>query len=44
MAEWAIAAGTKLERTIPKIVFGLYNVMSEDDTIFGKPAALARPR
>jgi tRNA G10 N-methylase Trm11 len=45
MAEWAIAAGLKLERTIPKIVFGLYNVMSEEKIlIFAKPVAPARPR
>lgn len=39
MAEWAIEAGLKLERSIPKIVFGLYNVMNEEKIlIFRKPA------
>lgn len=33
MAEWAVDAGLQLERNIPKIVFGLYNVM-QDEKIF----------
>jgi len=39
MAEWATEAGLKLERTLPKIVFGLYSIMSEEKIqIFRKPA------
>lgn len=30
MASWAVATGLTLERTIPKIVFGLYSVMKEE--------------
>lgn len=30
MASWAGDAGLKLERSIPKIVFGLYNVMQDE--------------
>jgi tRNA G10 N-methylase Trm11 len=30
MVEWAVDTGLRLERSIPKIVFGLYNVMSEE--------------
>lgn len=30
MAEWAESAGLHLERSIPKIVFGLYNVMQDE--------------
>ena len=30
MVEWAGQTGLKLERELPKIVFGLYNVMSEE--------------
>jgi tRNA G10 N-methylase Trm11 len=38
MAEWAIDAGLKLERTLPKIVFGLYSIMSDEKImIFRKP-------
>jgi tRNA G10 N-methylase Trm11 len=39
MATWAEAAGLSRERTIPKIVFGLYNVMQDEAIlIFRKPA------
>lgn len=39
MAEWAIATGLKLERTLPKIVFGLYSIMRDEKImIFRKPA------
>jgi len=38
MAEWAVDAGLCLERSLPKIVFGLYNVMNEEKIlIFRKP-------
>jgi hypothetical protein len=38
MSEWAVDAGLALERSIPKIVFGLYNVMSDEKIlIFRKP-------
>lgn len=38
MAEWAVDAGLQLERNIPKIVFGLYNVMQDERIlIFRKP-------
>ena len=38
MAEWALEAGLELERNIPKIVFGLYNVMQDERIlIFRKP-------
>jgi tRNA G10 N-methylase Trm11 len=38
MAEWAEKAGLRLERSIPKIVFGLYNVMQDERIlIFRKP-------
>lgn len=30
MVEWAAAAGLSLERRIPKIVYGLYNVMQDE--------------
>lgn len=33
MASWAEAAGLRLERTIPKIVFGLYAVMKDEDIL-----------
>jgi len=33
MASWAVAAGLRLERTIPKIVFGLYAVMKDEDIL-----------
>ena len=39
MAEWAIAAGLRLERSIPKIVFGLYSMINEEKIlIFQKPS------
>lgn len=38
MAEWATETGLELERSIPKIVFGLYSVMNEERIlIFRKP-------
>lgn len=38
MAEWAESTGLRLERSIPKIVFGLYNVMQDERIlIFRKP-------
>lgn len=38
MAQWAQHAGLRLERSIPKIVFGLYNVMQDERIlIFRKP-------
>ena len=38
MATWAQDAGLRLERSIPKIVFGLYNVMQDERIlIFRKP-------
>jgi hypothetical protein len=38
MAEWAEAAGLRRERDIPKIVFGLYNVMLDERIlVFRKP-------
>jgi hypothetical protein len=38
MAEWAVEGGLRLERSLPKIVFGLYNVMNEEKIlIFRKP-------
>ncbi len=40
MGDWAVAAGLEREREIPKIVFGLYNVMQDEKIlIFRKPAA-----
>lgn len=38
MSEWAVEAGMEREREIPKIVFGLYNVMRDEKIlIFRKP-------
>jgi hypothetical protein len=38
MADWAEAAGLRRERSIPKIVFGLYNVMQDEKIlVFRKP-------
>ena len=38
MAHWAVAAGLSHERTLPKTVFGLYNVMSDEKIlIFRRP-------
>ena len=38
MSEWAVEAGMEREREIPKIVFGLYNVMKDEKIlIFRKP-------
>ncbi len=38
MAEWAESTGLRLERSIPKIVFGLYNVMQDERIlVFRKP-------
>ncbi len=38
MVEWAEAAGLRRERSIPKIVFGLYNVMQDEKIlVFRKP-------
>ena len=38
MADWAIDAGLSLERSIPKIVYGLYSMMTDDKIlIFSKP-------
>lgn len=34
MAEWAATAGLTYVRTLPKIVFGLYSVMTEEDIMF----------
>ena len=40
MGEWAVDAGLEREREIPKIVFGLYNVMQDEKIlVFRKPAA-----
>ena len=39
MTEWAVNAGLVHERTLPKIVFGLYNTMSDEKIlIFRRPA------
>jgi hypothetical protein len=38
MAEWAKGTGLHLERSIPKIVFGLYSVMQDERIlVFRKP-------
>ena len=38
MTDWAIDAGLTLERSIPKIVFGLYAVMNDEKIlIFNRP-------
>lgn len=38
MAGWAVSAGLHLERAIPKIVYGLYSTMSDEQIlIFRKP-------
>ena len=38
MGDWAEQAGMERERQIPKIVFGLYNVMRDEKIlIFRKP-------
>jgi hypothetical protein len=38
MATWAQEAGLRLERSIPKIVFGLYSVIQDERIlIFRKP-------
>jgi hypothetical protein len=38
MTKWAVDAGLQLERDIPKIVFGLYNVMMDEHIlVFRKP-------
>jgi tRNA G10 N-methylase Trm11 len=38
MTQWAEKTGLRLERSIPKIVFGLYNVMQDERIlIFRKP-------
>lgn len=38
MVQWAEEAGLRLERSIPKIVFGLYNVMQDERIlVFRKP-------
>jgi hypothetical protein len=40
MAEWAESAGLRRERSIKKIVFGLYNVMKDERIlVFRKPAS-----
>jgi len=40
MTDWAIDAGLTLERSIPKIVFGLYAVMNDEKIqIFRKPVS-----
>ena len=40
MGNWAVDAGLEREREIPKIVFGLYNVMLDEKIlVFRKPAA-----
>jgi SAM-dependent methyltransferase len=39
MADWAIQAGLEHERTLPKTVFGLYNVMNDEKIlIFRRPS------
>lgn len=39
MTSWAVAAGLSHERSLPKIVWGLYNVMNDEDIlIFRRPA------
>jgi DNA modification methylase len=38
MATWAEAAGLRRERTIPKIVFGLYNVMQDEEILIFRKA------
>ena len=38
MGDWAVDAGLKRERELPKIVFGLYNVMIDEKImVFRKP-------
>ena len=38
MGDWAVDAGLEREREIPKIVFGLYNVMQDEKIlVFRKP-------
>ena len=40
MGDWAVDAGLEREREIPKIVFGLYNVMQDEKIlVFRKPMA-----
>ena len=40
MGDWAVDAGLEREREIPKIVFGLYNVMLDEKIlVFRKPSA-----
>ena len=40
MGDWAVDAGLEREREIPKIVFGLYNVMLDEKIlVFRKPTA-----
>jgi tRNA G10 N-methylase Trm11 len=39
MTSWAVSAGLVHERSLPKIVFGLYNVMQDEDIlVFRRPA------
>lgn len=38
MAGWAVDAGLRLERSIPKIVFGLYNVMNDEKILIFRKA------
>ena len=40
MGDWAVSAGLEREREIPKIVFGLYNVIQDEKILlFRKPQA-----
>ena len=40
MGDWAVSAGLEREREIPKIVFGLYNVIQDEKILlFRKPSA-----
>ena len=41
MADWAKAAGLRLERRIPKIVYGLYSIM-KDETDSHLPKTIVR--
>ena len=38
MIKWAVEAGLELERSIPKIVFGLYSVMNEEKILIFRRA------
>ena len=43
MGDWAVDAGLERERELPKVVFGLYNVMKDEKIlVFRKPARRRR--